>query len=243
MVLSGGFDWSPERLPGLQISATYSKLDWQDRIGLARPWDPYIRGNINEFPDIFIRDASGALVRVKQKRINLAQKQVNSADVTISYDFDTSWGQFTAQLTGAVNLKNIEQVFPNSPVTETIETERGPDKVSYNVRVGWDNADYGADLYYRFSSSYQNNQTGGEWVYDNGWEYINNPPEPVEHWSVWDLTGYYRLGENMKFNAGIRNLLNNKFPFIDDQNRGYDGSRVDTRGRVIYMEVSRDFDF
>lgn len=243
VTISGGFDWTPYFLEGLTISPTYTKIDWQDRIGLARPWEPYIRDHINEFPSVFIRDESGALVKVMQKDVNLAQKIAEYVDLSVSYGFDTDWGYISANLTGTMNLKDQEQVFPNSPVLEGIETESGPDKASYNARLSWDNGSYGANIYYRYISGYQNSDTGGEWVYDNGWSFIENPPEGIEHWSTWDLTGYYEFGDGLRINAGVRNLLNNKFPFIDDGNRSYDGSRVDTRGRVVYMEVKKEFEF
>lgn len=244
--LSAGFDWSPGKLPGLMISSTYSKVDWEGRLGTASPWDTYIRTHVNEFPEVFIRDAAGNLEKVVQRPINMSQKVIESVDFSITYDFDTEWGNFIAQLTGVVNLKNKSQILPISPVENPIETEQGPDKVVYKARLGWDRMNYGANLMFNYSSGYKNNYTGGEWEYDHDydeWKFNYNPPEMIEHWSTWDLTGYYEFDSGMKVSAGVRNLLNNKFPFINDESRGYDGRRVDIRGRVAYMEITKEFDF
>lgn len=244
VTLSGGIEWSPSFVPGLTVSSTYTKIDWTDKIGLGRPWYPYIRNNVDAFPDVFIRDENGVLVKVKQVNVNLALRLVENVDLSVRYDLDTDYGYFVAELAGTVNLTDEEQAFENTPVTERIETDQGPDKVNYNVRFGWDKGSYGANLYYRYSSGYSNvNRTGGQWVYDGTWTFTPNPPEAVEHWSTWDLTGYWDMGKGVRINAGIRNLLNNKFPFFDGGRRGYDASRVDTRGRVMYMDVTKEFNF
>ncbi|WIO75337.1 TonB-dependent receptor [Porticoccaceae bacterium LTM1] len=243
VTLSGGIEWSPSFVPGLTVSSTYTKIDWTDKIGLGRPWYPYIRNNVDAFPDVFIRDENGVLVKVKQVNVNLALRLVENVDISARYEMDTDYGYFIAELAGTVNLTDEEQAFENTPVTERIETDLGPDKVNYNVRFGWDKGSYGANLYYRYSSGYSNvNRTGGQWVYDGSWVFTPNPPEAVEHWSTWDLTGYWDMGKGVRINAGVRNLLNNKFPFFD-AGRGYDGSRVDTRGRVMYMDVTKEFNF
>jgi hypothetical protein len=41
--------------------------------------------------------------------------------------------------------------------------------------------------------------------------------------------------------VGARNLFNAKFPFIDYDTGPFDPTRVDPRGRVIYLDITKSF--
>ncbi|WP_446831269.1 hypothetical protein [Candidatus Foliamicus sp.] len=42
--------------------------------------------------------------------------------------------------------------------------------------------------------------------------------------------------------AGARNITNKPFPFFDGFGRPWDPRRVDTRGRIVHLEVRKTFD-
>ena len=84
--------------------------------------------------------------------------------------------------------------------------------------------------------------------------YINNdfenniwfdlPNEDVdERWTV-DLTGTYKMDNGLTVRAGGRNILDADFPYmLSSSSRPWDNKRVDLRKRVLFLEVSYDFDF
>ena len=64
---------------------------------------------------------------------------------------------------------------------------------------------------------------------------------PVDSRTTVDVTGTYRFGNGITARAGGRNVLDADFPFmVGYQGRPFDPSRVDLRGRVMFIEVTYD---
>ena len=82
--------------------------------------------------------------------------------------------------------------------------------------------------------------------YDNN-TFVNDffrtiPELKVDSRTTVDLTGTYRFDNGITARAGGRNIFNADFPFmVGYQGRPFDTSRVDLRGRVLFVEVTYDF--
>lgn len=233
-----GFDWTPASLDGLSVSATYSKIDFVDRITslnyFIHPLDV-----IFALPTYAERGDDGRVTRINAYPVNVAGRESESVDVSINYQFETDAGTFDMGLvtvyTGTLNEILVEG---DDPIVLD-GTTNGPEKFKSRASLGWSREDFGANLFVNYSSSYKNNNGGAFF------ELLRETTSTVDHYVTMDLTGYYSLPESgWEIHAGVRNFLNKKFPFIDNaEGVPYDPARVDLRGRVIYMEVKKSFEF
>lgn len=64
----------------------------------------------------------------------------------------------------------------------------------------------------------------------------------VDGYTTLDLTGSYAFGDSgWRLNAGARNLLNADFPFYDGFGTPWDPRRVDVRGRIVHLQVTKAY--
>lgn len=238
--LSFGFDWTPELLAGTRVSVTYTKIDWYDKISTASPFsDPDLLLRSDEFPTLIPRDTAGNLLAIVVMPVNIASSTLEVIDLDIERYFQTSWGDFNVQATAVYTLDAAQSDVSGTEILEAVGTERGPDDLVVNGRIGWSRSNYGLNLNIRYSSSYTNTGFGAR---------LTRPatfglPHSVDSYTTVDLTGHYETASKWTFNAGIRNLLNATFPFIDERSAPYDASRVDPKGRTFYLQVKKAFDF
>ena len=226
-----GFEWQPTGvLEGLLFSATYTDLDARDRVGT-----PSLRADaalIFEDGSGVVRGSDNRLISFLAPSLNLALQTSETVDFNIGYDLDTDWGAWQLGLNGTYTSSAMQQ---NSVTSEPIVldgTERGQERVKARGSLSWSRDNMAASLFVNYSSSYNNVVRGGGAI-----------PHRVSHYVTYDLNGAYELGESRwKFNGGVRNLFNRKFPFFDGFIRPYDDRRVDTRGRMVYLEVKKSYD-
>ncbi|MCV6603692.1 MAG: TonB-dependent receptor, partial [Porticoccaceae bacterium] len=230
-----GFDWRPEFIEGLELSVTYNKIDQQNRITTLNTIGgtplPILLANSN----FAIRNSAGAIVRLNGFPINVARRLSKSTDFNINYAFDTDLGAFKVDLTGTYTGELADTITPGAEVIKTDRTVNGPDQWRTRLNLGWSTSDMGADLFVNHSNSYNNNATGFSGV-------SNRTIARVKGYTTIDVSGFYNLNEhNIKLSGGIRNLLDESFPFVDLRGMPFDTSRIDTRGRTIYVNIKKDF--
>lgn len=234
--ISTGIEWTPSSLDGLTISATYTKIDWESKIKTLSIFDTRVASNTERYPDSFVRGSDGYLDAVFLRSVNTAQSLTEVVDFNTRYEFSTELGDFHLGLAAVYTLKANEALLEGEAPIELVATDYGPDELVLRGSVGWSRGSYGINVLANYSSSYDFTEFGYR-------QLIGEKNDYIEHYSTIDLTGFYNFNEGWEFKAGIRNLLNNKFPFVDHVRSPYDPQRVDVRGRVIYLDVSRSFDF
>lgn len=240
-----GFEWRPTFSDGLTFAATYTDIEWDNKIVTVRGFDVGAIGNTA------VADALGLLdynVSVENggdgdsttldawptRPANLASRASESLDALVNYQFENNLGEFEVELVAVWTIDNFDVITADSPEVERVETEQGPDKLVMKAHLGWSHGSYGANLFARYSSSYANNSSSFG---------IETVDKRVEHYITYDITGFYDFGNGLKVTGGMLNLTNQKFPFFDNEFSSYDSRRVDPRGRLIYMEVSKEFEF
>ncbi|WIO75358.1 TonB-dependent receptor [Porticoccaceae bacterium LTM1] len=234
--ISAGVEWMPTFLEGLTISATYTEIDWEDKIETLRYSDVRLASNTELYPDIYIRGEDGYLVELYQRAVNLSQSTTEVVDLNTRYDFDTNLGAFYVGLAAVYTLDASNTILEGEAPTELVATDFGPDELVLRAEMGWNAGGFGLNLLASYSSSYDYTDFGRR-------ELTGQPFDPVEHYSTIDLTGFYNADNNWQIKAGVRNLFNNQYPFVNSFRSPYDPQRVDTRGRIIYMDVRKSFDF
>ncbi len=232
---SFGFDWKPSgSLDGLTVSASYTEITTEDAVG-------------NTFsliflaPDIYltesvIRDEQGIITTYVAQPFNFSESGLRAADVALDYVFDTDWGMFDLGIAGTRTFEVYDQLFPTEERVRREGQQNGPDRTKARAWVGWARDSYGAQLSATYSSSYEN-------------EFITpDDPTPriqkVDSYLTLDLTGRLELSNGFSFYGGVRNLADEDFPLYFNENGApFDSRRVDVRGRTVYLEVRKSFDF
>jgi iron complex outermembrane receptor protein len=66
----------------------------------------------------------------------------------------------------------------------------------------------------------------------------------VSAYSLWDLSGSWQIGKDLKLRAGIQNLANTAPPFSNQAYyflAGYDPTYTDPRGRTYFVGLNYKF--
>jgi outer membrane receptor protein involved in Fe transport len=235
-IWSGGLQWNPLFVQGLSVGVSFSAIDWTNRVEVEAADDPSIWPFLDRLPSLIPRDlpvAAGGdgdpttIDAGANVAVNLAKRTVHVLDFDVRQVIDTRLGAFNAQAAVTKTLKGFDRVLPGTPIVEQVETERGPDRLVWGAGLGWDRGHYGANLFAHYSSSYRNT--------------LSQVQSRVDSYSTIDLTGFYQTDNGLRVNAGVLDLTDSSFPFIDSLRGSYDPSRVDPRGRTAFIELSKSF--
>ncbi|MDM3872019.1 TonB-dependent receptor [Porticoccus sp. W117] len=241
-----GFDFAPTSIPDLNISATYSKTDFQNYIG-APTFGIGVEeliANQDLFPGIFIPADNNVLV-YDSRLTNLAGRTSRTVDILANYSVDTDLGNWLFSLNAVRTLELSHQGASVSPVQEFHDSEYGPSDWAGNLFVSWDYANYHAAVTLNYSSSHRVLNPLSET------DFFNPNPTPTRFSSAYktvDLQlGYHYPQDDswlggVKVSVGAQNLLDAEFPFVDNS-IGYLANRVSTRGRVFYLDLVKEFNF
>jgi len=237
--------WQPRQIPHLRLSVGYNYTDFTDRLSsgitIILANSAAVLGNLNLVPGFSVtRDAAGNLINIfTPRQANAASRTSESFDFSASYDIPTErLGTFHLGLAGVHTVDVREQAYVGSPIVQLSGTPQGPSRWVGNAELGWQYRQVEANLFVRHSSSYTNtfsNRPG------------NRDPEPVDGYTTVDLTVSYApqfsssFLRGLRITAGARNLFDADFPFIDNAVGPYDPTRVDVRGRVLFVDVTKRF--
>ncbi|WP_129778231.1 TonB-dependent receptor domain-containing protein [Peristeroidobacter soli] len=250
------WEWLDATGAGLKASLTYNNTEFTDRISGVYNYFSQDASFVVSHPELFgnavLRDASGNLTNVLLRNINIAGQTSHAWNMNLTYGWRTGGGHFfTLGASGVYTDTFEEQVYDGGPVEELRGTYEGVDRLRATVRAGWASPEgnWTGNLSVHNSSSYTNTIQAYS---------INNPPagigsavkEEVDGYTTVDLSGSYRyrgdstLLEGVAVTAGVRNLFDEDFPFIDlvdGRTSPYDPRRIDVRGRVAFVELNKKF--
>ncbi len=227
-----GFEYTPTNLPGLYLSLTWSRTEFENLIGsldAAFGWPPvYAFENWQQFPDQVKRNADGVLTYLSLQKVNLSAKNSEAVDFVARYTFDTSMGEFAAGFLGTNTLQL--EIVPAAGIDPVAQegTNQGPVKLKGSVYLDWSRGPWGANLTINHEGSYKNVNTGVART-------------DVDGYTTVDLQGSYVLPESgWRFTAGVQNIFDADFPFFDSYT-GVNSAHVDFRRRVAFVDIVKEF--
>ena len=254
-----GFDWTPSFFEGFQLSMTLNDTRTEDVFSQS---DQFLIGaEDQDLQDFYANNASfiegfifrdpdtGAPIGLASTTTNFGSLRNRALDFNTSYSFDTDAGSFVVGLNGTYTGRNT-QGFPlgdlptNGGAARNRDgTENGPDTWVGNAFVNYSRDQLDLNMFVNYSSSYINSISN----------LFNGDVDEVRvegYWTV-DVTGSYSFDDHgIKLNAGVRNLTDNDAPFYNFTTRFggavqnlMDPARVDFRGRMAYLEVTKSFEF
>ena len=236
-----GFNYQPSYLDGLDIDVSWSKTNFDNRIVntsiLSFTLLPEVFLSI---PDVAERDAAGNLVQLNHRTINLLSRDVENIEGSVSYNLETEdYGDFEFDIAGTYFLELSEQISAEFEPEDTLGTSRGPVEYSLQGHVGWQKDSYGLDAFVRFTPSHINDFSVSPDPFAGG---TRRRIIDVDSYTTFDLNGYYNFDDyDLRLSAGVRNLFNADFPLSTIGSVPYDAARVDPRGRIFNIGVSKTF--
>ena len=157
-----------------------------------------------------------------------AARTSEAVDFDARYRFDTAFGEFAAGILGTRTLE-LETVFaPGADPVAQEGTNQGPAELKGSAYLDWSLGPWGANLTINHASSYENINPGVLRT-------------DVDGYTTVDLQGSYVLPESgWRITAGVQNVFDEDFPFFDSYT-GVNSAHVDSRRRVAFVDISREF--
>ena len=227
---SAGVDWVPGgRLTGFEFYLTYNNIQTTQIAGNSTSliWEEperYLRESVFRDP------VTDEILLFQSKPINFSSESVKAVDANASYDWVDSRGSWQFGMAATYVLEKSTQFLPSRAPTEQSGTLHGPDRLRLRSWLSWSDDDLSVNLMGNFVSSYSAPRESS--IPGN---------QHIPHYVSYDLTGQWQMPSDWHLNAGIRNLTNSTFPYLDNRTP-VDPRRVDIRGRVVYLELSRSYD-
>ena len=189
------------------------------------------------------RDEDGYITSILLAKEN--QGRLHTAGIDLGVDYrggQTGFGRFGASLTGTLVLKYDRQFGPLEPERSNLGlflNDQVIQRWRHRISFDWDVGPVSLTLANQYSSGYTDHNT----TYDPASNALL-PARDVSSYSLWDLTGSWKISSNLKLRAGVLNLANTEPPF---SNQGfhflaaYDPTYTDPRGRSAFVSMNYSF--
>lgn len=247
--LTYGFDWTPSMLPELELGVTYSRTEFENYIGTPGFGADFgfLSQHIDSLPDVF--RVSGDVMVLDTRQINFSGRKSETIDFRASYELDTDFGAWQLAFNAVRNLELSHRVIDESPKIELADSEYGVSRWAGNLSLNWAYGDYSVTAVAHHTSSHKviDPASASATIY-NDFIPNANPRRTSPSYTTVDLQVGYQspalsgLMSGVKMQLGARNLFKPDFPFVDNS-VGYIANRVSSRGRVVYFDITKSFDF
>lgn len=234
-----GFDWHPEFIDGLSVSATFNDVNYKDKIEQLTHafYDPE---EWQSAPNLYWEDPdTDRLMLVRDQPSNLALYRSKSVDFRTSYLFDTDWGSFNIGLDGTYTKSLLTSLFSTATPKNKVATKAGPARLKGRAYIGWNNDVTSLMASFNYGSGYTHT------YYHSSYGESKRPTDEVDSYWTLDLTGSYQVRSlDLQLLYGIRDVTNADYPFINGTDgRPFDSGRVNVRGRTMYLQATKRFNF
>ena len=234
------FDWTPASLPGLHWSVHWSKVDFTDKIEYSYNLIFTDPEEVFLLPQFVERDSDGNAIRVFPRQINLSEKISEILTTEMEYSFTSAWGAFRP---GISYMRTLDEYFTIIEGAEPIHragTIWGSNDYELVGSLAWTAGRFGADLFVRYTPSYENDRTGTCLTVIGRCErrFQPRPTMKVDSYVTVDLTVSYRFDNGLQLRGGGRNVLDADPPATPWGGRPYDLARYDARGQVLFVEAN-----
>ncbi|MGN0858705.1 MAG: TonB-dependent receptor plug domain-containing protein [Stenotrophomonas sp.] len=213
--VTAGFTWAPASAPGLIMSLDYFDIEIKDVITQVSAQETVLRcqaGN-QAMCGRILRDASGAIERIKSNYVNLARYRTNGVDLDLLYTLPASRllpsapGSFYTRLIGT--WVDSLTTFDGKNTFEYVTSQgltggAGVPRWRANGTIGWRGDRFGGHVRGRYISS---------GVYNNQLKLTNGSIDNYLYWDVGMKARWVTGKDNeLELYADISNLFDKKSP-------------------------------
>ena len=247
-------EYAPAWMEGLNIAVTWSDLAYDNFIATPRAVpEEDLAANFERLPEIFVLGDTNTII-YDNRELNLSSNVSKTIDFRVDYRFSTGYGDWGIFLNAVRTLETARQLVPFIPEVDISDTERGPSRWASNLRLTWD---YGAwnvttETYYTSStrllepSSASVVLPGERFRRSDGLLINQNPQTHAASYVRTDLqVGWTAPADSgwldgLRVAVGAQNVFEPDPPFVDNRS-GFAANRVFASGRVLYLNLHKDF--
>ncbi|MCY3621650.1 MAG: TonB-dependent receptor [Gammaproteobacteria bacterium] len=237
-----GIDWRPEWIPGLRWTVDWSQTDFTDKIAYAFSFIGSHPELVLANPKVVQRDENGYPISATRGLVNLAAKVSEYVETSVQYSLDTDFGRFTPRLTYSRFLDEYVEVVEGAEPISRLGTQNGSDRYRLTGQLTWQWQRLAADLFVYYTPDYTNDRpgvcNGSEGQCERSGQRL--PAFDATSMTTVDGSASYGFDNGLRLRVGGRNLFKRESPspWAFDGILGYDPTRWDARGRVLYLELT-----
>jgi len=202
--------------------------------------------NYAQYQSLFVRNADGSLAYINNTTMNLGGQIAGGVDVSGNWTLPrTAYGTFAVGLDGTWLTRFDNQLEENGAWMSNVGqfgwasngTTSSYPIITYrwkhNLRLSWQNGDFGAQLTNNFNSKYKDANVAVQPQYYRD----------IPSFSLWNLTGTWRAHKQVSVTAGITNLFDKAPPVTNNTvySYGYLSSAANPTGRAYNLRVTYNF--
>ena len=255
---SAGFDIQPQLLGGVQVSATYFDIRFENRAGLPVPYTDFFSMLTKESEHAFAVTHNPPLALVQSyfdnprfddggvgvtpsdiaaiandQLANVAQSHQEGVDLTLSYRMTLPVGALSLRSNGTYILDSTKRVTAGSPELKSYDLARLPAALKLRGSVGWSYGGLGITAFVNHTGTYRNE--------------LGTSNADVASWTTVDLSARYDTGSqfgwlrDVQVTASAINLLDRAPPYVYYYGLNFDATNASATGRFLSLEVSKQF--
>lgn len=255
-----GADWRPTgALDGLEVSATYYKIDYTNRIDVT-PANALTQGSV--YSAFFARrpPASDAAATaafnarvaaimaspdlqnpveavtninaiIDGRRQNLGSLKQDGLDLSVAYSFQTDYGRFRAGVESSTIYHVTRQTAAGLPVTDVADTFGNPVDLRVRTALSWSMDGWSANVFANYVDDYTNTAI--------------TPNVKAKSMTTVDASFGYRVDDGVKWLEGLQvtvsatNVFDKKPPIVLNGTFSWDSQTASALGRLVSVEVSK----
>jgi iron complex outermembrane receptor protein len=203
--------------------------------------------NYAQYQNLFVRNADNSLAYINNTTMNLGGQIAGGVDVSGNWDLPrTRFGTFRLGLDGTYLTRFDNQLVENGAWMSNVGrfgwasngTTSSYPIITYrwkhNLRLSWENGDWGAQLTNNFNSKYRDANVAVKPQYYRD----------ISSYSAWALTGTWRARKEVTITAGITNLFDKAPPVTNNTvySYAYLSSAANPTGRAYNLLVTYNFE-
>lgn len=251
---TAGFDYEPQAVPGLKLSATVFDTNFTNQIDrpvsqnanaaltepafapfvrLLNPANPadlaYVQSLLSDpaytTPGLYPANAFGAVVDTRY--VNTSTLHVRGLDLSAAYRFDLGDNRFDLGISGSYLFDYQQQLTPTSSTLQRVGIASYPVDLRARAALNWTRDTLGATFTLNYVDDYRA-ETGRK----------------IDSWTTADLqvrwTPTGKRLEGLTLAASVQNLFDTDPPFYDSPNYiGFDPTNADPLGRVASLQLTK----
>ncbi|MFL6728157.1 MAG: TonB-dependent receptor domain-containing protein [Sphingomicrobium sp.] len=175
---------------------------------------------------------------VEGRSNNLGISHSQGIDFEGDYRLPTGFGRFDFRLSGTYFMKYRFAITPAAPMLNQLNLIFNPLRYRARGSVGWERGPLRATVFVNYENAYTNN--------------LSTPFQRVRAYTPVDLDAAYSVPatngalRNLEFSVHVRNLFNEKPPFVNiaqsaNGGGGFDPTLANPVGRIVSIAVDKKF--
>ncbi len=252
-------------IPDLIFTVDWWQIEQTDLVGILAGsshllYDSLLQSQGSSNPAVIRDPISNEVIEIANDYLNLGVRNIAGIDFSLSYDWETSVGDWRFRANVA-RLNKFDQEAdsisalllaaqaagdPSVPADRTVAgagdliMQNGRPEIRARVSLDWRSNQWGAGI----NSNYISELTDTSTTATVDGEVMTLP---VGSFSRVNLYADYRfqadnLLDNSKLRIGVRNIADRNPPLADELAHGYFGAVHSNRGRYFYASFTKDFD-